>query len=802
MAALRSNLQKSLFDDERLIAVCHVLKVDNKKKKKDTYLCLTVTLEQPISVRLYVVKGQHDELMRKKERYTLRDVRIVDGINPRKPIPELKMSVADKTFHLVTGTHEEKESFIRQLYKLSNNYLPVQKPEFVNVSLPVDVLMPAATDAIEHVEEVPEEYNDYQIGEANKFAAVLNEQLMQLDGANIQSIMGSEQAVTELIELFDAAIEEAETLENQLDNFDQILSFVRDSVELIEERDSLGHIERTNTRKLMQELADFVYLMDTVTDEHIQVLRMANLSDPTSINRCCQSARAVNNFLSKKTQLNSMAAYQERMEVLHTITDDFVDKLYSHVIALFDNMEAMLESQSWGGLIMQKQSQRHHALQPFSDLIHWLKVARPPVYASVLERYKGAAQLLYRKEFDRFFSVLSKEARDARAGGMSDDHLRKKYTDLLDTAVAESRTLVETEQKFATRFFHINAEVLANLETQSSGSGEGSLGGKSLEKQLNDQVRSVVAPMFDSMPQHVQRFCVLCGEQYPLSILSMFVSHTRKLSVYQDTSSYFSVLYGSILVSLKRLFDDQMKAVEAGYSNVRLTKRTRIGVLDTIEHFQALARTADLIFGDSERRNDLEKWLEKLTDALVMGINMAAESPNSKSPAAVVRFENFHQLWQALSELKLECLDARRKNIKKMYQENIQAYVHEYMGQPLEKIHTFFEQVQRSIDAGTRPEEVGFQQQFSRMELKRVISAYPAKEVKKGLENLYKKVEKHLVAQSPLLQVVWRDMQDEFLKQLKHYQQLIGRCYPTSRIDLEVSVQDVLQFFSEIAQQH
>lgn len=83
-------------------------------------------------------------------------------------------------------------------------------------------------------------------------------------------------------------------------------------------------------------------------------------------------------------------------------------------------------------------------------------------------------------------------------------------------------------------------------------------------------------------------------------------------------------------------------------------------------------------------------------------------------------------------------------------------------------LQTFFEQVQRSIDAGTRPEEVGFQQQFSRMELKRVISAYPAKEVKKGLENLYKKVEKHLVAQSPLLQVVWRDMQVRFRLCYRH----------------------------------
>ena len=45
------------------------------------------------------------------------------------------------------------------------------------------------------------------------------------------------------------------------------------------------------------------------------------------------------------------------------------------------------------------------------------------------------------------------------------------------------------------------------------------------------------------------------------------------------------------------------------------------------------------------------------------------------------------------------------------------------------------------------------------MKLKEAIMAYSGKEVKKGLESLYKKVEKHLIEQSPLLQVVWRDMQ-------------------------------------------
>lgn len=61
------------------------------------------------------------------------------------------------------------------------------------------------------------------IGEADKFATVLGEQLQQLDGANIQSIMGSEAAVNGLISLIDAALLEADRLDAQLDTFDKLL---------------------------------------------------------------------------------------------------------------------------------------------------------------------------------------------------------------------------------------------------------------------------------------------------------------------------------------------------------------------------------------------------------------------------------------------------------------------------------------------------------------------------------------------------------------------------------------------------
>lgn len=54
---------------------------------------------------------------------------------------------------------------------------------------------------------------------------------------------------------------------------------------------------------------------------------------------------------------------------------------------------------------------------------------------------------------------------------------------------------------------------------------------------------------------------------------------------------------------------------------------------------------------------------------------------------------------------------------------------------------------------GVKESEISYQMAFSKEQLRKVISAYPAREVKKGLEHLYKKVEKHLSEEENLLQV-------------------------------------------------
>lgn len=63
-----------------------------------------------------------------------------------------------------------------------------------------------------------------------------------------------------------------------------------------------------------------------------------NLNIFCSINLCSQAARILNQFMNKKTELNGMEAYKQQIDLLQKVSGNFVDKLNSHIAALFDNI--------------------------------------------------------------------------------------------------------------------------------------------------------------------------------------------------------------------------------------------------------------------------------------------------------------------------------------------------------------------------------------------------------------------------------------------------------------------------------
>lgn len=80
------------------------------------------------------------------------------------------------------------------------------------------------------------------------------------------------------------------------------------------------------------------------------------------------------------------------------------------------------------------------------------------------------------------------------------------------------------------------------------------------------------------------------------------------------------------------------------YTSHKVSKKNRI-LLPAIDDYQRLISDCEQIFGQSERRSDLEKWAVKLCHAIIETIDSAAANAGNKYPATLVRFENFHKLF-------------------------------------------------------------------------------------------------------------------------------------------------------------
>jgi hypothetical protein len=154
----------------------------------------------------------------------------------------------------------------------------------------------------------------------------------------------------------------------------------------------------------------------------------------------------------------------------------------------------------------------------------------------------------------------------------------------------------------------------------------------------------------------------------------------------QDSKSFLSMTYASVLVQVKRNFDKFMQLQLQSIQEAKVPKRSKCGLLCFVENFEEFATLTENIFRKSERRTDLDKWYLKLVDAIFQGINqLSLEHP--KTPSQVVKMENYHHIYSQLAVLKNVILENMKKEAKLRYNEALRAYVTKYFGRPLEKLN-------------------------------------------------------------------------------------------------------------------
>ncbi|XP_061680416.1 exocyst complex component 1 isoform X4 [Syngnathoides biaculeatus] len=883
MTAIKHALQRDIFtpNDERLLGIVNVCKAG--KKKKNCFLCATVTTERPVQVKVVKVKkSDKGDFYKRQLTWELRDLTEVDAKDASKENPEFDLHF-EKVYRWVASSTAEKNSFISCIWKLNQRYLR-KKVEFVNVSSQLlEESVPSGEsqsvaggdeDALDDYQELSAreeqdiegmmEVCEYAISNAEAFAEQLSRELQVLDGANIQSIMASEKQVNILMQLLDEALGEVDTIEGKLSSYEEMLQSVKDQMDQISQSNRLIQISNTNNGKLLDEIQFLVHNMD-LSKGHIRALQDGDLTTPKGIEACINAAEALLQCMNVALLPghDKLMAVKQQQHLFTDLRDTFARRLTNHLNNVFVHQghdQSSTLSQHTMELTLPKHSPLHRDLLRYAKLMEWLKVTHREKYEGLSRTYVDYMSRLYEREIKDFFEIAkikmagtSKEAKgkfglhsssgkltgstsslnklsvqgsNSRRsqssslldmGNMSASDLdvadRTKFDKIFEQVLSELEPLCLAEQDFISKFFKLQQHPtffppLAQPEAQESDGNLPSRMPPQAEHRHSlssdkDMVRLMMNKVFQSIEPELNSLIALGDKMDSFHSLYMLVkmSHHVWTAENVDPASFLSTTLGNVLVTVKRNFDKCISGQIRLMEEVKISKKSKVGILPFVTGFEEFAELAETIFRNAERRGDLDKAYVKLIRAVFMNVEKVANE-SQKTPRDVVMMENFHHIFSTLSGLKISCLDAERREAKHKYTDHLQSYVINSLGQPLEKLNHFFEGVEARVAQGVREEEVSYQLAFNKQELRKVIKEYPGKEVKKGLDNLYKKVDKHLCEEESLLQVVWHSTQDEFIRQYKHFEDLIGRCYPGSGITMEFTIQDMLEYFSSIAQSH
>ncbi|KER32892.1 hypothetical protein T265_01176 [Opisthorchis viverrini] len=382
-----------------------------------------------------------------------------------------------------------------------------------------------------------------------------------------------------------------------------------------------------------------------------------------------------------------------------------------------------------------------------------------------------------------------------------------QVTEIVDDLLNKLCQLVDTEEQFITQFFDMHQKTSA----------------PSVYKTLDDvgSLTAIMSNLFRDLESDTANFITGCEQILPILVMPMLVAFSRhtesdikasssstEKTVSSREPTWFSSQYMvRMIMTSKRAFNRHIERMIQSFKESKPSKRSRCGVLQIVRDYVEFAERSISVFSRSTRLVDLERAHGELVRTMMTQLEQIA-SQSVKTPREVVQLdssvilpivENYHRLNDIFRRLKLAGMEEYRQEAKSRYARALQEYTKNSMGRPLEKLATFFEGVNAALAAGVRPEVIQYQFAFSKQELQKVIREYPGREVKRGLENLCKKVEKHLSEEGNLFQVVWRSIQAKFFEQCEQFNTLIAECYPDSGISLEFTIDDLQAYFTDIA---
>lgn len=207
----------------------------------------------------------------------------------------------------------------------------------------------------------------------------------------------------------------------------------------------------------------------------------------------------------------------------------------------------------------------------------------------------------------------------------------------------------------------------------------------------------------------------------------------------------------------KKFVDEQIRAIEE--TKVKISKRK--GVISFIRIFPAFSAAVENMLAGVDANlasrstidREYDRLLKTMFDSLMViarenpGVSVTSGSADPEDKEAlnfhILLIENMNHFTEETDTRGLDVLEEWKDQANATYDEHMNLYLNAVMRRPLGKVLEHLENMEAQLQSGKSAPTIAAQPSNSKMVFNKVLGNYDSKEVRKGIEALRKRVEKH-----------------------------------------------------------
>ena len=351
--------------------------------------------------------------------------------------------------------------------------------------------------------------------------------------------------------------------------------------------------------------------------------------------------------------------------------------------------------------------------------------------------------------------------------------------EIFDTVLQEQSKKISEEQNFIVHFFHLNSQAGVDFVDNISSKPPESRVLPNLEAQLPydpdpEMSRTVLNRMegiFTSWEMDLQSLLDWVLQSDQLQGVGVFSALERCQLTYEETNQqHISRTVRALTDRLAGLFhkfvDDQVKAIEE--TKVKVNKRK--GIISFMKTFPAFSATVEGMVPQEFKHNEsfavrstLDRAYARILKAMWESLNFIAKdhpaggssgaqssAPTSGDPEDkevlnyhILLIENMNHFAEEVDTQKNSVLEEwKERALHDMYK-HLSQYTDAAIRRPLGKWLDFLESTEALMKMNESSTAIASKPSHSRSAAKKVLASYDLKEIRKGVDALKKRIDKH-----------------------------------------------------------